>query len=564
MDAGREFLELPGQMFATPVVETDMLVVVRGTGSDKLGSANVSGGEIDIWQPQEVRRNLPPELCACQDSVEEQAFEGEAVFGSPIVYGVELLGIYLPIAFSNVLRRHRQRRRTTPLPNDNPYVVIGEALLHIASDLDPLENEDPEAAAEAPPDQRARLAELVLRKGFFYAQDDYRYAIGRYHEMLCEVAPTMTTDPDFIDLPELFRRATGMKLPTYFTMGIAVMAPFRQVSRDNAHAARAAVSKRQLFSKSNLRQAAPRFFRLIACNKRQFCRELRRWRRTHGSPQYNFVVVERYPLIEMKKHMLCCLSLRFLERKFSSAIYYTLLEALPSQERERYTRFFGRVFERYIQRVCSRTFPGGRFVAGFRYGRDQREAADGWVIYPEAAVIIEAKSARFRLATRISGELGSFDVALRESVLRGAQQLNRVIEDFRRGDFTVAGMDASMLRVLFPVVLTAEHVPMDHFLSRYIEQLIASEGLLRQEGVRTLTILPAKDLERIEGAIAKGVTFADLLHQRLDSAVWRDWPFGNFLYDKFPTGLISEPVLQRIRGIIRQAGYQLFGADVSG
>ncbi len=467
----------------------------------------------------------------------------------------------LLVAMSLVALSHRSRN-AMPLPKDKPYVRIGEALLHIATDLDPLEHEDPQRAAEAPADQRARFAELVLRKGFFYAQDDHRYAIGRYHEMLCEIAPTMTADPDFIDLPKLFRRTTGMKLPTYFAMGIAVLAPFRQVSRDNAHLTPTALSEHRLFSKSNLRHTAKRFFPLIACTKRYFCRELTRWRRSHGSPHYNFVAVERYPLIKIKKDMLCCLSLRFLERKFSSAIYYTLLEALPPLERERYQAFFGRVFEQYVQRVCRQTFPGDRFVPGFYYGRDQREAADGWIIYPKAAVIIEAKSARFRLATRISGGLGSFEASLRESVLKAARQLNRVIDDFRRGEFTVAGIDASMLPALFPVVVTAEHVPMDYFLSRHVEDLIGSEELLRQESVRALTILPVKDLERIEGAIAKGVTFADLLQQRLDSAVWRDWPFGNFLHDKFPTGLIADAVLQRIRGIIRRAGYQLFGADV--
>jgi hypothetical protein len=79
-----------------------------------------------------------------------------------------------------------------------------------------------------------------------------------------------------------------------------------------------------------------------------------------------------------------------------------------------------RVFEQYVQQTLERTFTRDRFLRGFKYGRDQREAADGWIIYPGAAIVIEAKSARFTLDTRLSGRLGSFERTFRDSILRGA------------------------------------------------------------------------------------------------------------------------------------------------
>lgn len=209
----------------------------------------------------------------------------------------------------------------------------------------------------------------------------------------------------------------------------------------------------------------------------------------------------------------------------------------------------------------SRAFTRDRFIRGFKYGRDQREAADGWIIYPGSAIVIEAKSARFTLDTRLSGRLGSFERTFRDSILKGAQQLDRVINDFRAGAFTVAGLGPDQLRVLFPVLVTLDYVPLGHPLTEYVRNTIGEAGLLRQPTVRPLVLVPVKDVEHIEGIVSTGASLADLLQEYIDHPQWREWSFGNFWFNKFPGGVpINPAVLKRIRGLIARAGYQLFGA----
>src|SRR5262249_28377940 len=148
--------------------------------------------------------------------------------------------------------------------------------------------------------------------------------------------------------------------------------------------------------------------------------------------------------------------------------------------------------------------------------------ADGWIIYPGAAVLIEAKSARFTLDTRLSGSLGSVERMFRDSIIGGARQLNRVIEDFRAGAFRVQGQGPAQLPALYPILVTLEYVPLEHFLSEYIRRLLEADNLLQQPGVRRLVLLPVKEVEQIEGIIATGANFADVLQEYVDDPQRRE------------------------------------------
>ena len=59
-------------------------------------------------------------------------------------------------------------------------------------------------------------------------------------------------------------------------MGLGVLSPFRQINRENAHAAPVLLDRRRLFTPSNVRGAARRFLRVIATDTRRFRRAMRR------------------------------------------------------------------------------------------------------------------------------------------------------------------------------------------------------------------------------------------------------------------------------------------------
>lgn len=448
-----------------------------------------------------------------------------------------------------------------PLPGGGPLATLGEALLHVSHELDPLEAADPGTAAREPEERRRLFIEFILRKGIFYADDDYRYAVARYHSLLCELPQILRNDANLVDIPGVFRRTTGLSIQTYLAMGLGLLSPFRLVGRQNAHDTPVLLDRRQLFRTSNLRGAARRFLSIVSTDARRFRRAMRLNLQRYGNLQYNFLEAERHPLVEIKKYLFCCLSIHFLERKFSSGIHHIVLEGLPAARRKRYFDFFGVIFERYVQDTLERIFTEDRFVRGFKYGRPERQAGDGWIVYPGAAVVLEAKSSRFTLDTRLSGSLGSVERLFRDSIVGGARQLNRVIEDFRAGAFTVHGQGPAELPVIYPVLVTLQYVPLEHFLADYIRGLLRAEKLLQQQAVRPLVLLPVKEVEYIEGMVASGASFINLLQEYVDHPQWHEWPFSNFRHNKFPDGLPGRgAVVERTMDLMRRAGYQLFGA----
>jgi len=278
-------------------------------------------------------------------------------------------------------------------PDEGSLTWIGQALLHIVNDFNPILETTPDAAATRPPEERRLLVEFVLRSGFFGADDDHRYAISRYDEMFSSIAPGLTGDPEYVDVLGIFRRVTGLKLRTYLAMGLALLTVFHNATQANSGVP-AFVRTKRLFARSAVRRHAALFFREVSRRRRAFISSVRRDINAYGNPTENFLEAERHPLVCTRKDSAYCINLKFLEKKFGAGIHHIVLRGCSEEQRKSYLSFFGRVFEQYVHRVCRGTF-GDRFVPGFKYGKPEREAADGWILYPERAIILEAKSTRF-------------------------------------------------------------------------------------------------------------------------------------------------------------------------
>jgi len=94
-----------------------------------------------------------------------------------------------------------------PFPTGGPLTTLGEALLHVSHELDPLETADARAAAQEPEAQRRLYIEFILRKGIFYGHDDYRYTVARYilycancHRLSLAIQ-ILSTLPTSLDVP---------------------------------------------------------------------------------------------------------------------------------------------------------------------------------------------------------------------------------------------------------------------------------------------------------------------------------------------------------------------------
>lgn len=456
------------------------------------------------------------------------------------------------------------RRKDRAFLRVGPFEPLGLALLSISDHLEPLRQEIPKFETLPLPKQKQRIAEFILRNGLFYHEDDQRHHIVRHYEMFCEIAPQMETHPHFVDLNKLYRCLTGQNLSTFFTMGVALLAAFPKVTPENADKAAVFVSIRTIFRRTTLARASRKFFQEIATTRGRFRKAYRKDLNVSDITSYNFLELRRHPLVRIQRDRAFCTSLRLVIERLGVGVHHRLLASLPESERGKYLTFCGALFEEYVRRMCLRMYPDGRFVSHIRYGNNL-EAADGWIIYPGAAIVLEAKAARFTLEIFLSGSFGAFEDKFRESLLKGARQLDRTIQDFKAGLFGVGGFNATDLPTLFPVLLTLQYVPQDAFLSEFIREVLREEKLFDDASIQQLQIIHIEDLENLEGIIGSGKSLLQLLQRRIGDAALRDLPFSNFLFDHFDGELPeNQHIIEKYRELLRRSAFQIFRERLRG
>src|SRR5262249_22460804 len=356
-------------------------------------------------------------------------------------------------------------------------------------------------------DKKKHLAEFVLRNGLFNHRDDYRHHLTRHYVMFCEIAPSLRASRYFVDLEQLHKRLTGMTARTFIAMVLSLLSSFQRITKDNVATAPTWVSSKGFFPKKRLRRTAHKFFAAISTTRGRFRRAYRTVSKS-GRGAYNFVEMQRHPLLLVSRDRAFCMSRRFLMERMGTGLHHTFLRNPSIAERKRYLEFCGDIFEAYMQQICRRMYQDGRFISPLKYGvGNSKEAADGWIMYPNAAIVLEAKAGRFSLEIYTEGDFSAFENKFHEMILQGARQLDRAIRDFRSGLFEVGGLKAAHVPVFYPILVTQQYIPIETFLSEYIQDAIRSAKFLTDIRIHPLQIIHIEDLEHLEADVPHWTKF---------------------------------------------------------
>ena len=343
-----------------------------------------------------------------------------------------------------------------------PFEGLGRALSHLSGLGDPLTPDSPEFARLSPKERERAFVPFILRNGIFYDHEDYRYVVARYYDLFARIAPALNGSPEFMDLSHAFQMATGLRLETYLRFGVALLASLHLIAKNNNGPA--LLNLETLRAPYHLASAWRKFMAQIMAPVQRYRRAHRMHLGRFRTSEYNFLAAEMTPLLRLNKKVGCCLSLPLVERKFGPAIVHMIGSRLSRRDSSRFRVFLGRVFEKYVADLCARTFPS-LFVPGFKYGPgDGLEAGDGWLLYPPAAVLLEVKSSYLLLETKLTGNIKGFEAYFRNTLLKAASQMTRVIDDFKAEQFQVSGLGPSIIKRIYPVILTLHYLPLEKFL----------------------------------------------------------------------------------------------------
>jgi len=421
--------------------------------------------------------------------------------------------------------------------------VLVELLLMAADFLDRLEL--PEDRHEL---ERVMIAHQV-RNYLMNTTEQFRYMIPRASLLYLKLplAPEFRGDPDYVDLPAVFRVASGFDLKDYLAFGFALLSWFIEQSylRDTYQEERARSNPHTFFSTSTIDPALAH-------------RLLENFVHTHTSAKaafearigdasrltYDFLPFMAKPLYRIRDDAVVPMHLGYLEARFTNGIYWTIFDHLQGEDRLRFARFFGRIFEAYVRRSFQRSMPDEPGLARrvfpefiYRSPQGERKTSDLILLYPRTAIFLEATASRIRLeATAISGNLSAFEADVAKIILENARQLTHRIRDFRNGLYSFEGVTGRDIDRIYPVIATIHSIPESTIIWDHIRNMLADRRLLIDPGVERLQLIDVEEVEILETILPQGVSLLEVLEARAADPERRNIGLKNFLIAKFREG----------------------------
>jgi len=379
--------------------------------------------------------------------------------------------------------------------------------------------------------EHAEIIENIIRASHAAKEDRFGYGLARAYELFVEIPKQLRTHPQFYDFPTMFERATGFSVEDYLALGFSLFTWWADVNLTTVmSSSHTYLHPERFFERSQGdRKKFDRIFKLFSLSA-DACREelVKEKALLPEAWQFRYcnVTLEKYPLIRTEAGLICA-SMRFLQAKLTRNVFYMVSNVLPAADTKRYRDFFGRVFEQYVRRVLERTFATRSLIA--HYGASHEEAGEAVIVYPRVLMIFEAKSSRLSLDLNRSGDPAKFRQALESIVVAGCKQMERVIQDFKEGRFTIPKVSHYEIGRFYPVLVTIEALPQEYFTRRQLDELIAQAGVFLDLSIAPLTLLSIEELEYLE-PLLRTLTLVEILGDKAGNDGFRDISMKNYLY----------------------------------
>lgn len=435
-----------------------------------------------------------------------------------------------------------------------PLEMIGEALMMLNDLVDTVHS--PVDVDPTTPEGRLQWVHYFAVMAFIRGEDSTVEAMVRTAEIFLVHHDELHDDPDYVDLATLFEEATGLTLDAYFLVSVALIGKMFGITAEDAASQRALIPS-GFFSGFSAAMRT-RFLSLVGHDSATFCRDAARaWPKGELRP-LKILPVELSPIVHFGEGHVC-LSVQLLERRLTTGIYHVLLNARPGPAdrsfRERYQRFIGRAFEKYVERAALRIVEHLVAQRGW-HPRDRRgggparffteealraalvpapaqtpSICDGALLVGQDLFLIECKARFFSLAERTGDAPDSLTKRLREITVRGTRQLNATLALIAAGRFRELGLVPGRIRRVFPVVISLEELPLSAVVRSWVDDELAANGVLPDDMVGSMRVfapeyLSARDLEWLEAVVEHtGRRPGDLVVQKQSRPFWHGISF---------------------------------------
>lgn len=340
----------------------------------------------------------------------------------------------------------------------------------------------------------------------------------RGHLMITRYAPQLSSHPDHVDVAGVFEKATGMSLLQFEALVFGTHSRF-----GGAFSQKVVVNpdllplRRADFGQASVAsQTVDLFLKFFSASPDDIAEEVRK----ADSGTNDATVFRRHPMVrnaastadpdEDSGHLMID-NLFFLEKAQTGPYWIA-----NSEDSDKLRRFWGVVFERYVNELLSRACLGtkAKFLPDPRpSGSPSVQICDGLVATADSVVLIEYKASMFRADKKYSGETPQLLAEIEKKLVRnkekgskkGVQQLAAAVELLFKSSNTqaiVPDVDWTNIKTVHLCLLTLDSIGgtigMSALLDTYLSESLERSGYPRIN-IPPLYCLDIASLERAAG-----------------------------------------------------------------
>lgn len=327
---------------------------------------------------------------------------------------------------------------------------------------------------------------------------------------------------DFVDMCTIFEKVTGVPLDSYFALLWGTMSRFTERRLANAlDVGRFQVPMGWFRETKVPSELVESFFSEVSAPVDDLAK-----RAKQGDFQRDdFVLFKDKPFIKTPFGLLP-LDLTYVAEKFYSGPFWRVNFGLPSDDREPFHSFWGKVFEDYVTWLLREACTGSKnvFIADPRFASDPNEqVSDALIVCGRAAMLIEYKGNTFRSASKYGLASDEIRAELEQKLVtgsgdsrKGVRQLANAVERLCRYDNPdgIAGVDFFGIAKVFPVMIIRDDIGSVFGMNSYLNERFQSfkpKGLYRS--VTPLFCFSANDIEMLSSYLST-VPLVDLIETR--------------------------------------------------
>ncbi len=336
---------------------------------------------------------------------------------------------------------------------------------------------------------------------------------------LSAIAAELTAHQDFVDIAGIFGRLAGMNVLEFRALCFASMTKYMQLDLEQFQQNPGSFFlARTWFDKAALDPAKVNRF-LVDVSAHGESLKQRFEQRNAGKS--DFTPIRDKP-IYVSNDKLFPIDAAFLGEKLETGIFWTVHNSLSGAEKQRLHRFWGYVFQIYMDRLLSSTVDGNKniYVPSPRYVSDGQEVCDGLILCGSSVVLLEYKGATFTAESKYSGDSALLAQAIDEKLVaqKGVRQLANAVQRLFTRDAAdqIVGANISNIRSVFPVLVTRDGIGgalvINLLLNRKFEVMF-NRRLCRPRIVTPLFCMDAKTAEIIS-AYLREARLDDILDAR--------------------------------------------------